>query len=336
MFMPLLASLIAAVMPTVFYVFLIWWSDRYEREPGWLLGIVFLWGAVPAIVLSLPAELLLHQPLSPERLGLGGSLLQVAAVAPVVEEMAKGLALLGLVLFVRSELDDVLDGIVYGALIGFGFAMTENFFYFVGTALEGGTGDFLLITFLRAIVFGLNHAFYTAITGAFFGLAAMKGRRPHRWRLPVYGLLLAILVHALHNLTTSLSATNPLLFLVSIFLDWGGVLVLVLVIVLAWQQEKEWIRQHLKDEVPHILSQEQYALLLAHPQRLGGLIALLVGKHSRQAALEAALHRTATELAFRKHRLQVRGADADPRLVASVEELRKQVRSLAEQHAQLA
>ena len=36
-----------------------------------------------------------------------------------------------LFLLVRNEFDNVLDGVVYGAVIGFGFAMTENTLYFI-------------------------------------------------------------------------------------------------------------------------------------------------------------------------------------------------------------
>ncbi len=43
----------------------------------------------------------------------------------------KGLALVALFYLARQEFDGPLDGIVYGALIGFGFSMTENLLYFL-------------------------------------------------------------------------------------------------------------------------------------------------------------------------------------------------------------
>jgi len=47
--------------------------------------------------------------------------------APVVEEAAKGSALLILFFMVRREVStNTLDGIVYGSLVGIGFAMTEK------------------------------------------------------------------------------------------------------------------------------------------------------------------------------------------------------------------
>ena len=44
-------SVLAGVIPTVIYAAVIWWFDRYEKEPLWLLGITFMWGAIPAIIL---------------------------------------------------------------------------------------------------------------------------------------------------------------------------------------------------------------------------------------------------------------------------------------------
>jgi len=120
-------AILGALIPTAFYVLFVWWLDRYEKEPLWLLSLAFLWGAVPAAVLSVILEIsfdALVQAIGGE--GLLPSLVSVSVGAPLIEESAKGLALIGLVLIFHREFDDVLDGIVYGAMIGFGFALTEN------------------------------------------------------------------------------------------------------------------------------------------------------------------------------------------------------------------
>ena len=39
-------SVFAAFVPMVVYLFVIWWMDRYYRQPVWLVGSVFLWGAL--------------------------------------------------------------------------------------------------------------------------------------------------------------------------------------------------------------------------------------------------------------------------------------------------
>ena len=59
----LILSIIAAIVPTMFFVGIIYWFDRYEKEPWWLLVAAFLWGAVPAILISFVLNTTLSVPL---------------------------------------------------------------------------------------------------------------------------------------------------------------------------------------------------------------------------------------------------------------------------------
>ena len=73
----LVASALGAVVPTIFYAFIVRWMDPYEEEPFRLLALAFLWGAVPAIILSLIGEFVLGIPLSalgPSASTIGSSL----------------------------------------------------------------------------------------------------------------------------------------------------------------------------------------------------------------------------------------------------------------------
>ena len=47
-----IASLFAAFVPMFVYLLLIWWMDRNEREPFWILLVNFIWGATGAIFLG--------------------------------------------------------------------------------------------------------------------------------------------------------------------------------------------------------------------------------------------------------------------------------------------
>jgi RsiW-degrading membrane proteinase PrsW (M82 family) len=132
-----LVSIAAAVIPTIVYVLILWWLDHYEKEPKRLLLAAFLWGAIPAVLLSVFAEVVLEVPLG----GVGENAIELMSssiLAPFVEEIVKGLALLGIFLLFRREFDNVLDGIIYGATVGFGFAMTENIFYFLNSLRTSG------------------------------------------------------------------------------------------------------------------------------------------------------------------------------------------------------
>lgn len=298
----LFVALIAAILPTSFYVLLIWWLDRYEREPVMLLATSFLWGAIPAILIALVVELAMAVPLGlllqPGHANTVGAVL----VSPVVEELAKALALVGLVLLFRPEIDDLLDGIVYGALIGAGFAMTENFFYFISVGLESGWSGLAATVLLRSVVFGLSHALFTGITGVGVALAVQSPRPGWRWLAAPAALLLAVFIHFWHNFTLTATGSNALAFALTLVADWGGVLTLLAIAMLALRTEKRWVRQHLACEVPQALSPEHYRLVQTQWQRLGRVSGWLRGVGLQKASLQAQLHHTAMELAFCKQR----------------------------------
>jgi len=320
-------SLLAGVVPTAIYAAVIWWFDRYEKEPLWLLAVTFLWGAIPAIVLALIVELILGVPVSVLGEGLLADVVESGGVAPVIEEIAKAIALLGLFVFLRREFDNVLDGIIYGALVGFGFAMTENVLYFLGSLFTEGWAEWGMVVFLRAIVFGLNHAFFTSLTGAALGFARLSRMAWEKWLVPPFGLGLAIAFHALHNIGTSLAELSCLTILFSLLTDWGGVLVVFVVILLAAQQEKKWITQELEEEVTSgVLSRADYALTASYRQRFVARWEALLGQSWQRWRQLGRLFHLATELAFKKYQLRAAGDGEDTR--ATIARLRNQIVAL--------
>jgi RsiW-degrading membrane proteinase PrsW (M82 family) len=269
----------------------------------------FLWGAIPAVLLSSIGEELLGVPFGSLGNAQVSDVISSTAIAPAVEELAKGAALFLILLFWSGEFDDVLDGILYGALVGFGFAMTENLFYYLSALDEGGWMQWGIVVFMRSLLFGLNHAFFTAFTGAGLGYAAMARGAPRRV-VPLMGLGAAILAHAVHNLGISLTSNNAAALLLSVGSDTGGVLVVILMIALALHQERKWVRTELQEEVGRLMTASDYEALLsvagrarqlAQARREGGWRAVRTVRRWQQ---------TATELAFRKHRMRVRGSDA--------------------------
>ena len=323
-------SLLAGVVPTAIYATIIWWFDRYEKEPLWLLAVTFLWGAIPAIILSLIVELILGVPVSVLGEGLFAEVVESGGVAPVVEEVAKAVALLGLFVFLRREFDNVLDGIIYGALVGFGFAMTENVLYFLSSLFAEGWAGWGVVVFLRAIVFGLNHAFFTSLTGAALGFARLARAAWEKWLVPLFGLGLAIAFHAIHNIGASLAELSCLTILFSFLTDWGGILVVFVVILLAAQQEKRWIIQELKEEVASgVLSPANYALTVSYRRRFAARWEALLGQSWQRWRQLGRLFHLATELAFKKYQLRAAGDGEDTR--AAIARLRSQIVALRDE-----
>ena len=90
-----LIAITAGIGLAVVYAFVVWWFDRYEKEPWPLLVSVFMWGAAPAIVLALLVELVLDIPIkSLFTSELAYTFVGSSLIAPVVEEFFKGLAVL--------------------------------------------------------------------------------------------------------------------------------------------------------------------------------------------------------------------------------------------------
>jgi RsiW-degrading membrane proteinase PrsW (M82 family) len=303
---------LAALLPTLIDLALFWWLDKYEKEPWGLFLAAFLYGCIPAVIMAIIVELAIG----------GGQFFAMAIVAPIVEELVKGFAVLLVFLIWRREFDGILDGILYGAVVGLGFAMVENFFYFLQGAEEGGV---LVLILLRALAFGLNHAFFTAFTGASLGLA-----RQSRWRgawvlyFPL-GLAIATTFHAIHNASVSSEACAGLG--IAFVSDYVGLILILVFGLLTWRQEKRWIREELSEEVAAgLLAPSDMEALLSLRRRVWARIWTWRKRGWKYYRLLGRYMAASTELAFRKHHL--RRDTTDKRLIADVQRLRQQVNEL--------
>lgn len=305
---------IAAVIPVPMYLFAILQLDRFEREPWQVLTAAFLWGALVATFISAILNSLIGAIIN-SAVGEGlGDVITASAVAPVVEETAKGFAILLLLWIVRSEFDNVLDGIVYGSLIGLGFAMTENILYFGRQYQEQGIVGVGILFYLRSLLGGFGHALYTGTTGAAVGLARESTNRILKAVLPPIGYILAVFQHAAWNFLGGAmipallpEGLNPfvLLFVVmplmSLTLTGPGILALLGVAFFATRRESKVIRTFLADEVTAgVLTPAEYAVLPSLRARFWREIQALRQRGLGHYNATRHFHQAATELAFRK------------------------------------
>ncbi|WP_460799474.1 PrsW family intramembrane metalloprotease [Microbacterium sp. GXF0217] len=163
-------GLVLALIPLAIVFLGVRLIDRWEPEPKRIVFFAIAWGAIAAIVLTLLVDIVLSAVV-PFRDENAVAVLQ----APIVEEVFKGLGVFLIYLMARRAFDGPVDGIVYGALVGAGFAFTENIQYFAISLIEGG-GEQLTVTFvLRGLMSPFAHAMFTALTGFAIGLAARRG-----------------------------------------------------------------------------------------------------------------------------------------------------------------
>ncbi len=191
---------LAGILAPVYAAYLLF-LDPLEHEPPWLLGLALAWGAGVATLVGGAATALL-QVVTGTVLALhsdASDTLGTIVFAPLTEEAAKGAFVFALFFLARHEFDDVLDGIVYGGLVGLGFAVVEDLFYYAATFLEEGLTGVGALFVVRGVLTGFGHSLYTAVTGLGLGLAVQARSGALRWLAPFAGLASAVLLHALWN-----------------------------------------------------------------------------------------------------------------------------------------
>jgi RsiW-degrading membrane proteinase PrsW (M82 family) len=193
-----LVGMILAFVPLVGVWFAVRIVDRWEPEPRRLLLLAVAWGAIAAVGIALGVDTVLTVIFG-VRTGVG-EVLQTVVQAPVVEEFAKGLGVLLIFAIARRSFDGPVDGVVYGALVGAGFAFTENIQYFAVSLIEGGAAETTATFFLRGILSPFAHVMFTSVTGFALGLAARRGLSTGQAVGPwLMGLAGAIALHAFWN-----------------------------------------------------------------------------------------------------------------------------------------
>lgn len=224
---------ISALIPLAVVLSAIAWLDRWEPEPRLYLLLSFVWGAgvatVAAMVINTRAFSTLIEsgmdPVSVELLGTG-------VVAPISEELLKGVALLAIVLWRSRLIDSPVDLVVYAATIAGGFAFTENILYFARGSSQGMLGT---VFFGRAIMSPFAHIMFTSATALILALVLYSKRNRLLWAFPL-GVTLAVILHAAWNITAIVA--GEAFFTVFFFLHVPIFVAFVLTLVLLRRREQ--------------------------------------------------------------------------------------------------
>jgi RsiW-degrading membrane proteinase PrsW (M82 family) len=303
---------------------LVYLLDLYEREPIPLLIAAFVWGAVAATTLASIGNagwgIVVARLAGPEF----ASRWTAALTAPFVEEILKGVGVVLIVLIVRDEVDDVMDGFVYGALCGLGFTVVEDVFYFI--AVFGGDVEGVLRGFfVRVIASGLySHVLYTGLVGMAIAIVTTRrDDRPLRGRLRFAGLLAGAAVFG-HFLWDS-----PILEFFPAQ-PWEGVdwllipvatavkglpllLFVVLAIRLAHARERRWLHETLASELDKdAVTPQELAILESRRLRIRARRELRRRAGERAAKLLKRLQREQVNLAMIRSRV---ASEDDPALL---------------------
>ena len=277
----LFVSLLATLIPTIFYARILGWFDRFENTYSHLGLGAFLWGVLPAVILVLVSDLILRIPLRALDITTD-EMMNVGLMAPLTEEPSKALILLIFFFKLGREHDDPIVWIIYGGLAGFGFALTENIFYFLDAAYLGGVGLWMYVVFMRSFFFGLNHALFTSLTGLGLGLARVRAPFFARVLFAGAGLGAAMLFHALHNLGMIQAQTFPSAFRMSVLTDWAGVAGVGILMLLIKREENMRALKELREELENgVIDANDYALATSLRTRLTTRVLALVSRRAK-------------------------------------------------------
>jgi len=312
--MPVYYSILAAILPITFYLFLIWKFDKYDREPVNLVLQNFLWGAVGAVIFGYLGNSLFSFFASfvtkdEKLLDIMGTILG----APIIEEITKGAFFL--ITFSNKKFDNLTDGIVYGGAIGLGFGMTENFLYFwsFGKDIETWLGLVIIRTLFSAVM----HCISTASLGAFLGYSKYNSFFV-KLLLPPLGFALAVIIHFTWNLTVTFQNTMVIgmLFMV--------IIILLLISAYVFSLKNEWsiIKQGIIEESEAGLIPGEHVNFLLNPRK--NTLPSLSKKLSK-------LYKNyAVTLAFRKKQVVTAAGRQKAFCLKDIENLRSNIHSILE------
>jgi RsiW-degrading membrane proteinase PrsW (M82 family) len=310
----IVVALTIPIIPALGIFLLVNFIDRFEHEPWYLRLAAFLWGAIiaipPALFIEQKVDSGLQTLLDPGT----SDVLRIALQglnAGITEETIKGLGLLLLFFILRDEFDNVTDGIVYGALIGAGFAMVENFSYF---ALN--SKNFLVFLIVGRVILGwLGHSTFIACFGAALGYVRYTRVRWKQIVIPLLGYLVAVGLHSFFDfvdfqasIAIRNAAGNPTIISYAMIAIIGNYVPpflaqigLLYILIKSLAHEAAVIREFLAVEVSnHVVKVGEYALLQNSFKRTKAERRVLRKSGYRQWVRVKELYQTEIGLAFRK------------------------------------
>ena len=323
--MALIGAFFFGFVPMFLMAAFVNWLDRYEKEPKLLLGAAFTWG----VVIAGGGSYILNTAVGIGVYSITGSagaadFSTTSIAAPIIEEALKGLAVLVVFLMFRKEFDSVLDGIVYGAITAMGFAAIENVLYIYRNGFQGGGWEgFWTLVFIRVLLVGWMHPFFTAFTG--IGLAVARTSRNMLVKLIAVpaGYTIAVLAHSFHNTFSSVIGGGGG-FILGLIADYIGYLFMLGFIIWMVVHERNILKRQLVEEVNSgAISRGQYNTAISFFQTSVHLSALSAGTFRSTSRFYQVLG----ELAHKKEQLLKHGDERGNAQI--IEKLRAEMVQLA-------
>ncbi|MBP3890884.1 MAG: PrsW family intramembrane metalloprotease [Solobacterium sp.] len=197
---------LAALVPAIILLVMIYRLDKVEKEPSKLLMRLFLFGVASAFPAALLEQLtdswiLPSLPIQSETLYI----LLVALSVGLIEEICKFFFLFRTT-WNHPHFNYRFDGIVYAVFVSLGFAAIENVLYVFQFGLE--------VALLRAVLALPGHTAFGIFMGAYYGRAKIyqvQGKKSSMtWHL-ILSYIIAAFLHAFYDGAAMLGTTPAMI-----------------------------------------------------------------------------------------------------------------------------
>jgi RsiW-degrading membrane proteinase PrsW (M82 family) len=200
-----LRLLVIALTPVLALGLAAYFTDRFDREPLYLLGKVFLFGALSVIPIFFVEKLLMSLNIFG---GLPGAAFTAFIVAGLTEEFFKRAVVLKVV-YRHPAFDEKLDGIIYAVFAALGFAMVENVMY---VAVSFSANEYVGIA--RGLFSVPTHALLAVTMGYYLSLAKFSYNGNIERSYLRKSLTVPVILHGIFDFI--LMADIPILFVLFI------------------------------------------------------------------------------------------------------------------------
>jgi len=237
-----------AFIPSIIYMIVLRYVEKYDREPWGSMFTVFLWGATMGVVVVIIFRGMFYVHFGDYYPDLASDrkftqLIAAVLITPIVAELIKPAGLL----FVRYDIEESEDGLIYGAVSGLGYAATENLLFGIFLVSIYGMDFYINIVIIRSISVVLLNASASALTG--YGVSrarAIKHKTGTLWAFPLF-LLTAIAMHGFFNFLMISGLGMQDIYSVSSSLVFA---IMLSIIFMTWIYSKIYRLDRLDDKEP--------------------------------------------------------------------------------------
>ncbi len=227
-----------AILPALILLYYVYQQDKLQREPTGNLVKAFFYGGASVFASLLISVPFMNIGLFSQEIHSFGDAFRTAFFGAAIPEETAKLVLLFLFLRKCRDFDERMDGIVYGACVGLGFASFENIEYL----FAAGT-DWVTVGLGRSVTAIPAHFGFAVVMGYYFSLFYFD-----RYRAPGAGLkmwLYPVLLHGLYDWVAMSQEVTP---------ELGGIIGLAIMLLCLWMLKNA--RKHIKD---HLISDSMNA-----------------------------------------------------------------------------